>query len=241
MVRFIVRRLIVIFPMVLVVVSLTWGLIRLAPGNFYTGEKPLPAAIEKNVRERYGLPERYFFYPAQFWPHKNHLNLVEALGVLAGRGLRPDLAFAGSMTSPIRQRAYQEVVARAHELGVEGNVHLLGYVAQEDMPALYAEAVALAMPTYFGPSNIPPTEAWTIGCPVLTSDIRGIREQSGDAAVLVDPRSPEAIAGGLARLWEDERLRSDLVVRGRERLAAFSHEDYVRRVAEIMDEAAERL
>jgi oligopeptide transport system permease protein len=59
-VRFIVRRLIVILPMVLVVVSVTWGLIRLAPGNFYTGEKPLPPAIEKNIRERYGLDRPWY-------------------------------------------------------------------------------------------------------------------------------------------------------------------------------------
>jgi oligopeptide transport system permease protein len=55
MLRFIVRRLIVIVPMVLIVVSLTWGLIKLAPGNFYTGEKRIPKAIEKNIREKYGL------------------------------------------------------------------------------------------------------------------------------------------------------------------------------------------
>ena len=60
MVRFIVRRLLVILPMVLVVVSVTWGLIRLAPGNFYTGEKPLPPAIEKNIRERYGLDKPWY-------------------------------------------------------------------------------------------------------------------------------------------------------------------------------------
>jgi oligopeptide transport system permease protein len=55
MFRFIVRRLLVTVPMVLIVVSLTWGLIRLAPGNFYSGEKRLPPAIEKNIREKYGL------------------------------------------------------------------------------------------------------------------------------------------------------------------------------------------
>src|SRR3954464_1472351 len=55
MFRFVVRRLLVTVPMVLIVVSLTWGLIRLAPGNFYTGEKPIPPAIEKNLREKYGL------------------------------------------------------------------------------------------------------------------------------------------------------------------------------------------
>jgi len=57
MFSFIVRRLLIIFPMVLLVVSLTWGLIRMAPGNFYSGEKKLPAAIEENIKEKYGLNE----------------------------------------------------------------------------------------------------------------------------------------------------------------------------------------
>src|SRR5215210_6628331 len=55
MLRFIIRRLLITIPMVLIVISLTWGLIRLAPGNFYAGEKKLPPAIEKNIREKYGL------------------------------------------------------------------------------------------------------------------------------------------------------------------------------------------
>ena len=60
MFRFIVRRLLVTVPMVLVVVSLTWGLIRLAPGNFYSGEKPIPKAIEQNLREKYGLNRPWY-------------------------------------------------------------------------------------------------------------------------------------------------------------------------------------
>ena len=60
MLRFVIRRLMVTLPMVLVVVSLTWGLIRLAPGNFYTGEKVLPPAIEQNIREKYGLDQPWY-------------------------------------------------------------------------------------------------------------------------------------------------------------------------------------
>src|ERR687884_2057938 len=60
MLRFIIRRLIVIVPMVLIVVTLTWGLIRLAPGNVYTGEKRMPKAIEKNMREKYGLNRPWY-------------------------------------------------------------------------------------------------------------------------------------------------------------------------------------
>ncbi len=60
MLRFIIRRLIITIPTILVVITLTWGLIRLAPGNFYSGEKKLPAAIEKNIREKYGLDKPWY-------------------------------------------------------------------------------------------------------------------------------------------------------------------------------------
>lgn len=60
MLRFTIRRLIVTVPMVLVVVSLTWALIRLAPGNFYSGEKELPAAVKENIRQKYGLDRPWY-------------------------------------------------------------------------------------------------------------------------------------------------------------------------------------
>src|SRR5205085_8186602 len=60
MLRFIMRRILVTIPMVLIVVTLTWGLIRLAPGNFYTGEKKLPPAVERNLREKYGLNQAWY-------------------------------------------------------------------------------------------------------------------------------------------------------------------------------------
>jgi hypothetical protein len=94
----------------------------------------------------------------------------------------------------------------------------LGYVPDEDMSGIYAEAVALVMPTFFGPTNIPPLESWAFGRPVLSSDIRGIREQIGNAGVLVDPRSVEAIAEGIFRLWTNEHLCKELADRGRQRL-----------------------
>ena len=68
MFRFIVRRLIVTVPMVLIVITLTWGLIRLAPGNFYAGEKKLPASIEKNIKAKYGLDKPWYVqYGKMMW------------------------------------------------------------------------------------------------------------------------------------------------------------------------------
>src|SRR5258708_37532301 len=60
MLRFVIRRIIVIIPMLFIIVSLPWGLIRLAPGNFYTGEKKLAPAIERNLREKYGLDKPWY-------------------------------------------------------------------------------------------------------------------------------------------------------------------------------------
>jgi glycosyltransferase involved in cell wall biosynthesis len=129
----------------------------------------------------------------------------------------------------------------AHEWGVAEQIRYLGYVPDEDMSAMYAGAAALVMPTFFGPTNIPVLEAWAFGCPVLTSDIRGIREQVGDAAVLADPRSVEAIAEGIERLWTDDGLRRRLVERGRQRLSAYTPEDYRRRLIDIVEEAKTRV
>jgi oligopeptide transport system permease protein len=60
MLRFILRRLLITIPTILVVITITWVLIKLAPGNFYSGEKRLPAAIEKNIREKYGLDKPWY-------------------------------------------------------------------------------------------------------------------------------------------------------------------------------------
>src|SRR3954469_4318331 len=78
--KFILRRLLVIGPMLLIVVSLTWGLIRLAPGNFYSGEKKLPAAIEKNIREKYGLDKPWYQqYGKTMWNIVRHLDFGNSL------------------------------------------------------------------------------------------------------------------------------------------------------------------
>jgi oligopeptide transport system permease protein len=75
MLRFILRRLIVTIPTILVVVTLTWGLVRLAPGNFYTGDKPIPPAIEKNIREKYGLDKPWYEqYSRTMWGIIRHFD-----------------------------------------------------------------------------------------------------------------------------------------------------------------------
>lgn len=205
-----------------------------------------PATVTSDDRERvrraYGLPERYLFYPAQLWPHKNHLRLVEALAQVERlHGVEAHLVLVGSKSGAIREQSYSQLQDRVAALKLETRVHYLGYVPQADMAALFAEAVALVMPTFFGPTNIPILEAWGLDCPVITSDVRGVREQAGDAALLADPRSVDALADAIARIWLDGELRTELARRGRARLALYTREDYARRLDEILDRAGEYL
>jgi oligopeptide transport system permease protein len=80
MLRFIFRRLIITIPTILVVITITWGLIRLAPGNFYSGEKRIPPAIERNIREKYGLDKPWYEqYRRTMWNILRHLDFGTSL------------------------------------------------------------------------------------------------------------------------------------------------------------------
>jgi glycosyltransferase involved in cell wall biosynthesis len=202
----------------------------------------VPESERQRVRALYSLSERYIFYPAQFWPHKNHIRVVQALGLLKQAcQLKIPVVFCGSYNGEIRETTFREVMRFSSQLGLEEEIRYLGYAPDEDMSGLYAGATALVMPTFFGPTNIPVLEAWAFGCPVLTSDIRGVREQVGDAALLADPTSVEAIADGIHRLWTDQELGRTLSNLGRQRLAAYTPEDYLRRLKEILEEGKERV
>lgn len=207
----------------------------------YLAEVDLEPDDLARIRQEYELPEAYLFCPAQFWPHKNHKRVIEAIGMLAEEGLRVPLVLAGSHTGDLRERTFAEAMRTAEELGVRDLVLYLGYVPDEVMPALYAGAHALVFPTFFGPTNIPVLEAFAFSCPVITSDIRGIREQVGDAGLLVDPESVDAIASAVRKVVTEPVLSAALGQRGRERLLSYTREDYLRLLTEAIGEASRRL
>ena len=97
-----------------------------------------------------GLPEKYIFYPAQLWEHKNHKNLLHAIKLLLTDGFDIELILCGS-----RKDGDEQIFSLINELDLANKVKYLGYVADKFMPILYRNAEALVMPTYFGPTNIP--------------------------------------------------------------------------------------
>jgi glycosyltransferase involved in cell wall biosynthesis len=112
----------------------------------------------------------------------------------------------------------------------------LGYVPDEDMAALYQSAIALVMPTLFGPTNIPVLEAWKLNCLVVTSDLRGIREQVGDAGILVNPYDAYAWASVVAKIWENSDQYLAIKQAGQKRLEQYTEDDFRTKVRVILEE-----
>jgi glycosyltransferase involved in cell wall biosynthesis len=186
----------------------------------------------KEALAKYHIPEGYLFYPSQFWPHKNHVGLLLAVNLLRERyNLILPVVFVGSDKGNL-----QYVRRVVDELGLSTQVHFLGFVPREDMVGLYHNAFALTYLTFFGPENLPPLEAFALGCPVIGSKVSGAKEQLGDAALLVDPRDEEQIALAVKSLYDDPALRRTLVQRGFKRAAKWTAEDYVKGVFAILDE-----
>jgi len=175
--------------------------------------------------------DTFLLYPAQFWSHKNHVNLLLGLKVLREKfGHTPRLALTGS------DKGNADYVRRqVDQLGLANQVAMLGFVSGSDLAYLYQHAKALVYVSWSGPENLPPLEAFSYGCPVINADFPGAREQLGSGALYVDPSDPEAIARGIQAILENGSLREQLVENGRERAMRWTTADYVERVFAILN------
>jgi|UPI00038078C4 glycosyltransferase involved in cell wall biosynthesis len=186
----------------------------------------------KNVLSKFNISQKYLFYPAQFWPHKNHAGLLLALKLLREQyGIIFPVVFTGADKGNL-EYIKQLVV----ELNLNNQVHFLGFVSQSDLIALYRYAFALTFVTFFGPDNLPPLEAFALGCPVIASNVAGAQEQLKDAALLVDPRDEKQIALAIKSLHDSPKLRSSLVEKGLKQARQWTGKDYIQRILAILDE-----
>ncbi len=193
-----------------------------------------------NIREKYHLPPRFLFYPANFWPHKNHKLIVQALYYIKTyHNLEIPVVFVGS--KQVLYSDFDKVWELVTKYNLEDQVYYLGYVVNKDMGCLYRLAQALVMPTFFGPTNIPYLEAFVLGCPVIGSNIRGIREQVSDAGLLINPNSPEDLAVAILKIWNDTGLRQTLAQRGYDKMKSWSFERFSETLNGFIDEIGKRL
>jgi len=174
---------------------------------------------------------RHVLTVGQFAGYKNHQRVLEAFARAFGD--HPDIHMAfvqrlgpgGRVLGPL-----------ARNLGLERRVHFLSGVSVEDLVALYNGALVLCHPSLYEGYGNAPAEALACGCPVVTSNLSSMPEVSGDAALLVDPRSVPEIADALSKAAFDEDLRARLRERGLARAKELTWEAFARANLEIYRE-----
>ena len=187
------------------------------------------------VRERYQLHDQFVLYAGNVRPHKNLERLIEAFDLVRQRGLdHVKLVLMGDEISK-----YAALRRAVHKHQLHKYVRFLGYLPEETLAVMYRLAGVFVFPSLYEGFGLPPLEAMASGTPVVTSNVSSLPEVAGDAAVLVDPYNPEAIADGIERVLCDDTLRRDLRAKGLARARQFSWESSVMRVREIYGEAAQ--
>lgn len=210
-------------------------LVTVIPCGISNSFAPLAAGAPhlRSVRERYSLPRDYAITVGAIEPRKNLPRLLRAIDLLSRS--RPELREMKLLhAGPVGWLA-QDVADTLSELRLHDRVRFLGYVPAEDLAALYQLARVSVYPSLFEGFGLPVAEAMASGCPVVTSNCSSMPEVAGDAAVLIDPTSEESIAEGIARVWLDDRLRDELIARGRLRAATFTWESAARQTMALYD------
>jgi glycosyltransferase involved in cell wall biosynthesis len=153
-----------------------------------------------SMRKKYSLPDRYIISVIKYDPRKNFENIIKAFRLLRQR-LPVKLVVAGIGCEKYRDEY------RMGEDGTDQDVSFLGWVDQQDLPALYNMASCMLFPSVYEEFGIPTVEAMACGCPVVVSETGALPELTGDAGVIVDPFNPESIADGLESLMGNEENR----------------------------------
>lgn len=177
--------------------------------------RALPAAAPGSLVA--GLGD-YVLYPANFHAHKNHVTLLRAIALLRDRhGLVLEVVLPGADWG---NRDHVKTVTA--QLGLDRQVHFVGFVSRDELAGLYRGARALVFSSLLGPDNIPPLEAFGLGCPAIVADIPGAVEQMRGAALLFSPTDEAALAEAILKVHRDRGLRDTLVARGKERAREFT-------------------
>jgi glycosyltransferase involved in cell wall biosynthesis len=180
--------------------------------------------------------QEYLFYPATFWPHKNHINLIKAILILNERGLIINLLFGGS-----KKLEYKKILKFVNENNLEEQVKFLGYISDSDMIYLYKNAFAMIMPTFYGPTNIPPIEAIILDCPPIVSNNYAMPEQLENAALYFNPANILEIADAIEFLYKNNELKNQLIKNGNLLKEKFSQKRFESDLKIILENLNEKL
>lgn len=185
----------------------------------------------EEIHPDFELPEYYFFYPAQFWPHKNHIRIVQAVKLLKDQGIDVTVYFTGADKG---NKSYIE--EKIKELNLSDNIKFTGFLKDEELKYLYSHATAMIFASLMGPNNMPPIEATYLNCPVIITDLNGHKEQLGDSALYFDGLNSVDLADKMKMILKDENLRDNLKQRQKDLKENFADINYFDKIKTVLDE-----
>jgi len=192
---------------------------------------PVGPETINNIRQTYRLPEKFIFFPANAWPHKNHIRLFEAMKLLKQKyHITCKLVLSGILKS--EQATLRSLIRQA---GISEDIHILGYVPYQDLPGIYAAATTLVFPSLFEGFGIPVLEAMACGCPVICSNTTSLPELAGEAALLIDPLDVAQMAEAIYNIVTSKTLRSTLQTKGLEQVKFFSWRHTARETVKVYE------
>ena len=171
----------------------------------------------KTCQEKYGLPETYILNVGLVEPRKNLPLLLEAYHRLLQYCAPPPLVIVGRLGWGVEQ-VFQQI----ERLSLQDRVVFTGYVPAQDLPVVYNLAQIFVYPSKYEGFGFPPLEAMACGVPTITSNISAMRDQVGEAALLVEPENPTALAQAMLSLINDLGLRQRLSSAGPGQATQFS-------------------
>jgi glycosyltransferase involved in cell wall biosynthesis len=194
-------------------------------------EEPVAEEVMR-VKERYQLNDPFILYAGNIKPHKNLERLIEAFHIIR----KGELEYVKLLIIGDEISKYAALRRTVHRYKLHKHVRFFGFVPDATLAILYRLARVFVFPSLYEGFGLPPLEAMASGTPVITSNVSSLPEVVGDAAMLIDPYQPDAIAGAMRRVMLDDRLRDDMRERGLMRAREFSWGRSVTRIKEIYDE-----
>jgi glycosyltransferase involved in cell wall biosynthesis len=184
------------------------------------------------LRQKHHFAKSYIFYPARLeHPGKNHVKGLQAFRQLIDQGHDIDWVCAGKPWHG------GDVFIRAEiqRLNLQDHVHLLGFVSDEQLAALYHGALALFFPSTFEGFGLPLVEAMASGLPIVASNAGSLPSVMGDAGLSFNPQHSGEMMRQLKRIVTDSALRSQLIHKGREQVQGFSWEQSAQRYLSVLE------
>jgi len=195
---------------------------------------PIPKfCFENNINNSSSITIKkpFIFYPAQFWAHKNHIIIVEAIAWLKKeKNIIINCYFTGHDYGNMN---YINSIINKNDLN--NQVFILGFITQEDIVYLYKNALAMVFPTYLGPNNLPLFEAVAFGCPLIYSNIPGHIEQMEGLGIPFDNNNFINLGENILKIYNDSEFRKDIILKERIFYEKYKLYSYFNKMKEIMD------